>query len=636
MPGPDTDVTALIARGHALEDAGDPQAALAVYRQALALAPGDARVHLNIGNAAGALGQTTAAIAAYRSALGLDRNHAGAHFNLGNALLASGDAGGAASAFGEAVRIREDWAEGWVGLACALEEGGAGDGAVAAYRRALALEPGHAGAVANLSALLDQAGRSAEAAALLDRALHEAPDALALLRRKAAREMALADMAGAAAMLERVVAQAPDDDRARSDLLFCRTALPDADPARLLAEHRRFGEGLAARVGPRPALRVSAEPDRRLRIGYVSPDLRRHPIACFVAPVLRHHDRAAVEVHCYYAHAEADDVTALLRQRADHWHDIAGEDDADTAARIAADGIDILVDLSGHTAGNRLATFARQPAPVQMTWLGYLGTTGLRAMDYRLCDARTDPPGTAEAQQVEAPLRLPDSQWCYEALNAVPAPGPLPFLANGHWTFGSFNQPLKLNPRVLETWARLLQAVPGSRLRVLGLGDPAIVERVRAQLVGAGVEAARLDLRGRLPVAEYYAALASVDVALDTFPYNGGTTTCDTLLAGVPVLAIAGTRAVARGGVSLLSAVGLEDWIAASAADFTACAQRQLAEPVRLAALRAALPGRMRASPLMDAPRFVRHLEALYRQAWRSWCARAVSAPPARTSPGLR
>lgn len=307
-------------------------------------------------------------------------------------------------------------------------------------------------------------------------------------------------------------------------------------------------------------------------------------------------------------------MTARLQALADHWRPIAGMNDEAAAAQVRADDIDVLVDLAGHTGGNRLGVFARCPAPVQMTWLGYLSTTGLPAMDYRICDAWTDPPGVAEAWQTETPLRLPDSQWCYEPALDV-APTPLPFLARGHWTFGSFNQAIKFNPPLIATWARLLGSVPGSRLRVAGLNDPAAVAGIRDFFAAAGVEPGRIDFAPRTRIEDYFAGFGEVDLALDSFPYTGGTTTCDSLLAGVPVATAAGDRSVARSGVSLLSATGLADWIAPSLDAVPDLVRARLADPSALATLRAGLGARLRASPVMDAQRFTRNLEKLYRQA---------------------
>jgi predicted O-linked N-acetylglucosamine transferase (SPINDLY family) len=282
----------------------------------------------------------------------------------------------------------------------------------------------------------------------------------------------------------------------------------------------------------------------------------------------------------------------------------------------------VLVDLSGHSGGNRLGVFARKPAPLSYTWIGYLGTTGLSRMDYRLCDAWTDPVGIAEAWHTETPARLPDSQWCYDQrIVAVKEPVALPRLARGYWTFGSFNNYRKLHDRVFDAWAEVLKAVPDSQLHLFSFENRESGERAVAALVARRIARERLSWHLRTGPEGHFESFADIDVALDSFPYNGATTTCDALLMGVPVLVVAGDRTLARGGVSLLNTIGLPDWIAESPQQLAAVAQRQLADVERIANLRAELPQRMRASPLMDAPRFTRNLEALFRAAWHRYCA---------------
>jgi predicted O-linked N-acetylglucosamine transferase (SPINDLY family) len=619
-PATRPDPTALIERGNALEDAGDLLAARALYEQALAQAPEHPRALLNLGNALLALGRADEAVSSYRRVLAVDAEHFGAHLNLGNALLASGRGPEAVAAYRAAARLRPDSAPAWTGLGCALEAAGAPDEALQAYRSALAADPGFAGALLNLFDLLVARRLGAEARALLESAVARNPGDLALARRLAFAQRDAGESEAAVAGLRRILAAQPDDLETHSDLLFATTLLPWSDVDAALAEHRRFGERLAARV-ERLTPRNPKSPSRALKIGFVSPDLRRHPVAVFIEPVLRHLDRASFEAHCYFTGKRPDDISDRLAALCDRWQHVAALDDAALARKVMDDGIDLLFDLAGHTAGRRLGVFARKPAPVQLTWLGYLATTGVAAIDYRLCDRHTDPPGRAEAWQVEAPLRAPDSQWCYAPLVEVPAPGPLPRSSNGYWTFVSANQIAKLNRRCLAAWAKVMAAVPDSRLRILGVGDPSIGQRLLAELSAHGVASTRVDLIERLPMQEYLRSYAAADILLDTFPYNGATTSCDALLMGVPVATVAGDWSIARGGVSLLSTLGLQDWIAASEDALPELVRRHTADVEAMAALRAALPSRLRASPLMGGARFTRNLEALLREAWRRWCA---------------
>ena len=623
---------ALITEGHQLEDAGRITEALQCYRRALAADPGSAPACLNQGNALQGLGDHPAAVASYRQALALDAESAPAWLTLGNALLLMPSQSQAErkdflleaeAAYRSALRVRPDWAQAWFGLGCALEAIPAVEEACAAYSRALEIEPELTTAGFNLSDLLaEQHVKRNEinaARQVLSEALEKHPGQSRLLARLADLERECGRVHESLALLRQMVANSPDYLPTHSSLLFSLNFLPEISSAELFEAHAAFGRLVEART-PLPTPCNVRDPHRRLKVGYVSADFRRHPVAVFMLPILRHHARELIEVYSYNNLRDGDAMSESLREASDHWRDIFELDDAVVANIIRDDGIDILIDLSGHTSGGRMALFALKPAPVQMTWLGYLGTTGLSRMDYRLCDARTDPVGVAEACHTEALLRLPDTQWCYDSQLGFSEPTPLPYLSRGYWTFGSFNNGLKLNDTVLATWAQVLNRLPKSRLRIFSMENEEIRNRTRVSLAKHGITTDRVDLIARIPVNEYFASFGEVDVALDSFPYSGGTTTCDTLLMGLPVATIAGERTIARSGVSLLGALGLDDWIADSAQALPELLRRRLAEPERLAALRAELPARMRASALMDAPRFTQNLERLYREAWRRWC----------------
>lgn len=605
---------ALITQGNGCEDRGEYAQALEIYQRAVALSPDSARAHLNLGNAFAGRGSALAALECYRRAIALQPDLLPANLNLGALLLASGDLPAAESAYRRALELAPDSASAWTGLGCALDT--RSDEAEVAFRKSLALVPGHSGTITRLAQWLRERGRARDALQELRSALDTNPADALMLRTYGEMLAGVGEYSDACVVYRHVLKSSSQDWNAWSNLLWALNFMPEMDAVLILAEHRRFGEAMAQTLVPAQAAPTRRERER-LKIGYVSPDFRRHSVSCFIEPVLRYHDHERFEVHCFYNYASGDDVTQRLFELADHWQEIAGMTDADVARRIRDNGIDILVDLAGHTAGNRLGVFALKPAPLQITWLGYLCTTGLRAMDYRICDAHTDPPGQAEAWQVETPLRLPDSQWCYRPQVGLPPPSPLPRLANGHWTFGSFNQESKLNKPTLYAWAGILLAVPGSRLRVLGVTCDLVEERIRGVFAGKGVAAERVEVVGRLPIEAYLAAFGDVDIALDTFPYNGATTTCDALLMGVPVATVAGSRAIARGGVSLLTTVGLTDWIAATPDALVDTVSVQLRDVRRLADLRRDLPQRMRASALMDGARFAKNVEAVFEQAWR-------------------
>lgn len=611
-------LNALIQRGNELEDRGDVAAALQCYQQAIDAAPHSASAHLNAGNALLAMGRAADAASRYRRAADLDPASSAGFFNLGVACLHQRDFAAAACAYRRALELQPDRVEAWVGLGCALEEDHVED-AVDAYRTALERDPAHAGAAVNLSNCLRKLGNAADARQVLAAVLRRDPQSLLAIRGMADIDRETGRPEAAVAGYRAALAGQPDDLALHSSLLFAMNFLPEASAEEILAEHVRFGERLARGVR-RLDLRVHRDAGRRLRVGYLSGDFRGHSVACFVAPLFEHHDRQQVEVHAFQTVPGGDAVTRTLVSLADRWHDISVADDDAAAERIRAAGIDVLVDLAGHTGGGRLPLLARKPAPVQFTWLGYLCTTGVAAIDYRLCDRHTDPEGVAEAWQVETPARMPDSQWCYRPLIEVPGqPMPLPRLQRGFWTFGSFNSGSKLNSRVLAAWSAILHAIPGSRLRVVCAADDQEAF-VRRSFADQGIDASRLDLAGRTGIQEYFASFAGVDIALDTFPYSGGTTTCDALLMGVPVVTVAGSRAVSRSGVSLLRTAGLDEWIADDPQALPDLVQRLTADPARVQLLRRELPSRMRASPLMDGPRFAANLEALFRRAWQKYC----------------
>lgn len=608
------DAVELILQGNACEDGGDYAAAIELYQQAVGVAPDLARAHLNLGNAFAGQGRTQQAITCYLRAIELQPDFLPAHLNLGANLLRKGDFAQAEAAYQVAVRLAPDSGQAWVGLGCALDDARS-ETAESTLRHALELTPQHAGAASRLAHLLRDRGRGYEALALLDTMLAKSPDDTVLLLAFGAIQQSVGNYAKARTAFKRARNIAPHDWNAWSSELWTLNFMLEAGPEQVLNEHRAFGDALV-NVVTRGEMCVSRGRRQRLKVGYVSADFRRHSVACFIEPLLRHHDRTKFEVHCFYNFPTGDDVTRRLFALSDHWHDIADASDDAVARRVRDNGIDILVDLSGHTEHNRLAVFARKPAPLQCTWLGYLCTSGLATMDGRLCDPVTDPPGAAEDWQVEQPWRVSSSQWCYQPQVALPGPSDLPMARNGYWTFGSFNQESKLNSIVLDAWARVLHAVPNSRLRIVGVTCDVVTSRIRDSLSAAGIAEERLDLIGRLPIDEYLASYNDVDIALDTFPYNGATTTCDALLMGVPVAVVAGNRSIARGGASLLTQVELTDWIVQSPDALPELLHAQTSRPQRIETLRRELPKRMRESGLMNGAAFAREVEAVFSAAW--------------------
>lgn len=409
--------------------------------------------------------------------------------------------------------------------------------------------------------------------------------------------------------------------KAHSNLLFALSYYPYVKPEAVLAEHRRWSKRqelpLAGAIKPHPN---RPDPLRRLKVGYVSPDFRRHAVAYFIEPILANHDHAEFEVFCYDNWPNPDSMTQRFQGYADHWRSIAQLDDDALADLVRKDGIDILVDLSGHTYRHRMLLFARKPAPLQVTYLGYPNTTGLAAMDYRVTDVHADPVGMTDGYYTEKLMRFPDSMWCYCPPDDMPEVNPLPALQNGHVTFGSFNHLAKVTPEAIAVWSRLLRAVPGSRLIMAPVAEGETRLRVTRAFEENGISGDHLELLGKIPADQYLQLRHRVDIALDSFPCNGGTTTCETLWMGVPVITLSGRTFVSRAGLSLLTNLGLPELIAHTPEEYVSIATRLVNDRERLQALRSSLRQRMAHSPLTDAQRITRNLEQAFRSAWVEWC----------------
>jgi protein O-GlcNAc transferase len=622
-PVTDAEVSRLIEEGNILEDRGDVAAALLKYLEAKQADPKSPKACLNCGNAQLMLSRIDEAIASYSEALVWDPRYASAYANLGRAYMLRNQYADAESHYAAAVRADPNFASGYIGLGCSLEALDRPTEAVQAYVQALKIQPENADISFSLGRLLLQSRRFDEAAKYLEASLQFAPnnaDARAWLG-KALVEMGL--LQEGVKHMRLACELAPDDRNLRSMLLFTMNYLPDLPSELLFKEHvefaRRFCDGLAPN---RESNNNVVDADRRLRIGYVSGDFREHPVARFIEAVIAAHDRDHYEIHCFHNFEGTDDFrTERLRQLADHWHRIAELDDEAVAQLVRQLQIDILVDLSGHTDRNRLLVFARKPAPLQATWLGYLGTTGLKTMDYRICDHFTDPPGMTERFHTERLARLPQTQWCHIPYDTVRRPDDLlPMLHHGYPTFGSFNNTPKINEQVVALWARALNAIPTARLCMAAVTSDHAKMVILNGFARLGVDTSRVEFLPRTHYHEYLSRIRAMDLMLDPFPYNGGTTTVDALAMGVPVITLAGDRSISRGGVSLLSTVGLADLIAANPDDYVAILQRLIEAPAMLNQIRQGLRTSVDRSVLQDSRTFTRQLEELYRGMWRDWC----------------
>lgn len=597
--------------GNILKDLGRFDEALASYDRALAIDPTLADVFFNCGNALGAMGRSADAVARFDRALALRPDYAEALANRGNALGDLGRLEAALESFDGALAVRPDFAVAHYNRGNTLAALGRGPEALAAYDRALALEPSYVDALNNRGVALQQARRYSDALASYEGALAVRPgDAdtltnLGNLRHEQGRVAAAVEAYAEAAR------QRPDLPVPASNLLMALNYTHDRTLAEMLAAHRDWARRFAV-PPPKP---FGPRRPGRLRVGYVSSDLRTHSVAYFLEPLLAHHDRDRVEIFCYSNTRHGDATTERLRALSDHWILIAPLDDRAVAERIRADGIDLLVDLGGHTGHSRLAVFAHRAAPAQMTWLGYPNTTGLATMDYRLTDAIADPPGQADAFHTERLVRLDGGFLCYRPPSGAPAVMPPPCRVQGFVTFGSFNHPAKLSDDTVRLWADLLARVPDSRLllKYKIFEDAATRQFHQDRFAAAGLAPDRLELVGHIDAAEgHLAAYGRVDIALDPLPYNGTTTTCEALWMGVPVVALAGTRHAGRVGASLLHRVGLGALVADDPAGYVAAAVALAADPDRLAGLRSGMRGRLAASPLLDGAGFARAVEAVF------------------------
>ena len=601
---------------------GRNELAVELIRQAIALNPGNPAAHSNLGEAQRKLSQFDEAIASYRMALRLKPDSAEVISNLGLALRELGRTDEAIAAYRNAIQLKPDYAEAYYNLGIALRSIGHRDEAIAAYRSALRLKPDLVAAYGNLGGVLAGKGALDEAIGAYRQALRFDQGDAEIHNNLGNALLAQARHDEAIASYEQALRLPLTSTTIHSNFLASLHYCPLTTPARLFAAHGEYDARHAAPLrGAWRSHRNLADPGRRLKIGYVSPDFWHNVISHFLTPLLEAHDHGQFEIHCYASVERPDAVTDRLRKTADVWRDVLGLGDEALAEQIRADGIDILVDLSQHMGGNRLLVFARKPAPVQVAWLGHPGTTGLRAMDYRLTDGYLEPEGSPWSESVEKMARLPDSWFCFDPIETFPEPGELPALRAGCVTFGCLNNFSKVNDGVLQRWTEVLRAVEGSRL-LLQCPAGGTQARVREFFAARAIAAERIELVARTATrAEFLELFQRMDIALDPFPYNGGTTTCEALWMGVPVLTLPGERIVSRIGLSILMACGMPEFVAHTEADYVQLAADLAADLPRLAELRATLRGRMKASAFMDGPRFAKNVEHAYREMWRVWCA---------------
>ncbi len=595
---------------------GDSALAVASLAQALRAEPTRFDIHLSLASACMNAGDYSAAASSYATAAKLKPGLFEALANRGIALARLGRHEEAETALNEALHQRPDCEPVLTALAGTLHALGRDPEAVVAGRHAVAAAPDRPEAWTNLGLALQSQGQLSEAAAAYQRAIAIAPRfAMAVYNLSHVRQeqwRAVEALRG----FHEAVALDPGYEPAWHALLFNSLYDPDQTEQTIFETHLQWGRRFQRRARSEPPSPWrDDQSSRRIRVGYVSPDFRNHSCACFLRPLFAEHDRNRVEIFAYASVRQPDAITGWFQQHASHWRDISGLGDAAIAGLVRDDGIDILVDLAGHTVNQPLGVFAMEPAPVQIAWLGYPATTGLAQIGYRLTDLQADPPGDADHFHTERLVRLPGGFHCYRAPDNAPDVAPSPGSRNGFMTFGSFNHVAKITPEVVATWAEVLRQVPHSRLLLKGrtLRHDDARAGLRAAFLEVGIVPDRLELRPwSVRVEDALSAYGDVDVALDTYPYNGTTTTFEALWMGVPVVTLRDQRHAGRVGASILTHLGRPEWIADDADAYVDIARRLAADLPALAGLRQSLRGELAHSSLADAPGFARKLERTY------------------------
>jgi predicted O-linked N-acetylglucosamine transferase (SPINDLY family) len=575
-------------KAQTFKDARDFASARTWLEAAIELEPDFFQAHVNLSEACRILGDDSAAIQQLSSALKLKPDFYAGHNALGVLLQKKDDYKGAVAAFKKAIEYKPDFAEAYYNLGNCLRDVEKFDEAIACFRMASTLDPSCIEALSNLGEALQTTGR-------IDEAVQR---------------------------FEAVIRIAPQSAMAFSNYLLTLNYLPSYGPKLLYEQHKRFDAAFGRTQDTSTKFANDCSPLRKLKIGYVSADFRNHPVSYFLEPFFSYCNKADFEIFCYSGARTQDAKTALFKRLSDHWTDVFDMTDTDFAATIRAHGIDILVDLSGHSADNRLPVFAQKAAPLQVTYLGYPNTSGLSAMDYRMTDGICDPPGEPVAHS-EKLMRLSPCFCCYCPPQNAPAPGEVPFRQTGVVTFGSTHTLARLNDALLDLWAGLLSKIPSSRLLIMrttlkGSG----LDRVYKRFESRSVDRNRLVIQNTVPAGGHLAVYRDVDVFLDSFPWSGHTSACEALWMGVPVVTLRGDRHAGRMVASILSCLDMKDCIAGTKEEYLSVAREMAANIDNLETLRATLRDRMINSPLCDGQTFTANLEEAYVAMWREYCGK--------------
>ena len=612
-----------ISFGNVLLDLERRDEAVSSYKNALALNLDNADLLNNLGNSFKSLGEPDKAISCYRSAIKIKPDYAEVYYNLGLLFDEQGKPEEAVLSFRTALEIKPDFADAHIGIGNTLNNQGMLKDAVLWFQKGINLQPNNVMAYNNMGAALHNQDKLDEAALCYGKALNVNPNTAATFNNLGLVLHDQGRLKEAGEYFRKALKMDPTFVRAYSNFLLSLLYDSEYDPDYIFSEHKKWNDFYGHPSIKRPVPHVnSPRQDRRLRIGYVSPDFRNHSCAWFIEPLLEFHNRDKVEIFCYGTVKKGDNVTDRIRRLAHSWHCTQGISDMEVAKQIRSDGIDILVDLAGHTKGNRLPVFALKPAPVQMTWLGYNFTTGLEAMDYRLSDNYLTPLNGRERFS-ERLYNLNRCSLVYRPPGKTPEPGTPAFERNRHITFGSFNNLSKVSPCTIALWARVLNETPGSKLMLKARQsrDFGSKERILRVFSEHRISADRVIFKGYASSTfEHLAHYHEIDLALDTFPYNGTTTTCEALWMGVPVITLTGNHTVSRWGLSLLAAVGLEELAAKTEDEYITIIKGLVYSHRRLKALKTGMRDRLISSPLCDAKGFAEAVEEAFGTMWKRWC----------------
>ena len=607
-------------RGIALKRQGQQDKAIQDFDQAIQLKPDFAEAYHNLGVTLRQLGQLEDALENCEKAVQFKPDFAEAYFNRGIILEQLGQLDESLKSYDRAIQLKPDYAEAYSNRGVALKLLGQLNEAMKSFNKTIQLKPDFAEAYNNRGNALKDLRQLVEALKDFDAAIQLKPDFAEAYNNQGVALKDLGRLDEAMASFNKAIQLEPDYEDPYSNLLFALNYLPDLNLSDHIATARKFGELVTAKAGPRfPDYHCQPTPEK-LRVGLVSGDLRNHPIGYFLESVLSSIDPSTVELIAYPTAPTVDDLSERIKPFFSMWKPIYGQTDDAAANMIYADGVHVLLDLSGHTAGNRLLMFGHKPSPVQVSWLGYFATTGLNEMDYLIGDPYVTPPKDDE-QFTEKIWRLPETRWCFTPPDIDMEVSVPPAVEHGYITFGCFNNTTKINDNVVALWAKVLDAVPNSRLllKARQLRDQMTRENIIQRFAVHGIDNKRISLEESEDRQKYFAAYNRIDITLDPFPFTGGTTSVESLWMGVPFVSLTGASLVSKQGVGVLMNAGLSDWVAADEEEYIAKAVLFAADVDSLARLRAGLRSQVLASPLFDAPRFARNIEQALWDMWKQW-----------------